>query len=88
MGKWYHGLEVLPYSKEPGKEFGQQEYSYCPFILLQEGGIVPLEDRFWSSLSICLQNGKRHSNKIVRKKKEIFRGNQYRKCFDYWWTLY
>ena len=34
------------------------------------------------------QYWKRHSNKIVRKKNEIFRGNQYRKCFDYWWTLY
>ena len=34
--------------------------------------------RFW----------KRHSNKVVRKKREIFRGNQYRKCFDYWWILY
>ena len=31
---------------------------------------------------------KRHSNRIVRKKNEIYRGNQYRKCFDYWWTLY
>ena len=34
------------------------------------------------------QYWKRHSNKIVRKKNEIFRGNQYRKCFDYWWILY
>ena len=65
MGKWKHGLEVLPYSKEPGKEFGQQEYSYCPFILLQDGGIVPLEDRFGSSLSICLQN----------ENRDIFFGN-------------
>ena len=31
---------------------------------------------------------KRHSNKIVRKRNEVFRGNQYRKCFDYWWTMY
>lgn len=31
---------------------------------------------------------KRYSNKIVRRSKEVFRGNQYRKCFDYWWTLY
>ena len=30
---------------------------------------------------------KRHSNKIVRKRKEAFRGNQYRKCFDYRWML-
>lgn len=34
------------------------------------------------------QYWKRHSNKIVRKRNEAFRGNQYRKCFDYWWTLY
>ena len=34
------------------------------------------------------QYWKRHSNKIVRKRKEVFRGNQYRKCFDYLWTLY
>lgn len=31
---------------------------------------------------------KRHSNKILRQRKEIYRGNQYRKCFDYRWTLY
>lgn len=31
---------------------------------------------------------KRYSNKIVRRSKEVYRGNQYRKCFDYWWTLY
>ncbi len=31
---------------------------------------------------------KRHSNRIIRRRKEIFRGNQYRKCFAYWWMLY
>ena len=31
---------------------------------------------------------KRHSNRIIRRRNEIYRGNQYRKCFDYWWTLY
>lgn len=31
---------------------------------------------------------KRHSNKIIRRRNETYRGNQYRKCFDYWWTLY
>ena len=31
---------------------------------------------------------KRHSNKIIRRRNEIYRGNHYRKCFDYWWTLY
>lgn len=31
---------------------------------------------------------KRYSNKILRKKKELYNGNQYRKVFDYWWTLY
>lgn len=31
---------------------------------------------------------KRYSNKIVRHSKDIHKGNQYRKCFDYWWTLY
>lgn len=31
---------------------------------------------------------KRHSNKIIRRRNEINRGNQYRKCFDYRWTLY
>lgn len=34
------------------------------------------------------QYWKRHSNKIVRRRNEIYHGNQYRKCFDYWWTLY
>jgi len=32
---------------------------------------------------------KRHSNRIVRRSKDsIPRGNQYRKYFDYWWTLF
>lgn len=31
---------------------------------------------------------KRYSNKVVRKYTNNLRGNQYRKCFDYWWTLY
>lgn len=31
---------------------------------------------------------KRHSNKIIRRKKVAYNGNQYRKVFDYWWTLY
>ncbi len=31
---------------------------------------------------------KRHSNKIVRKSREPYRNNQYRKCFDYWWTIF
>lgn len=30
---------------------------------------------------------KNHSNRVVRKRKELFKGNQYRKCFDYWWTI-
>jgi hypothetical protein len=30
---------------------------------------------------------KRQSNKAVRRRKEIFPGNQYRKCFEYWWML-
>lgn len=34
------------------------------------------------------QHWKRHSNKVVRRRKEIYRGNQYRKCFDYQWTIY
>ena len=33
--------------------------------------------RFW----------KRHSNRIVRKTKEIYKGNQYRKCSEYAWML-
>ncbi len=31
---------------------------------------------------------KRHSNKIVRHSKDTYKGNQYRKCFDYWWILF
>ena len=31
---------------------------------------------------------KRHSNRVIRRRNEIYHGNQYRKCFDYWWTLY
>ena len=34
------------------------------------------------------QYWKRHSNRIIRRRNEIYQGNQYRKCFDYWWTLY
>ena len=31
---------------------------------------------------------KRHSNKVVRKYTNDLSRNRYRKCFDYWWTLY
>lgn len=32
---------------------------------------------------------KRHSNRILRRKSnQAYKGNQYRKIFDYWWTLY
>ena len=31
---------------------------------------------------------KRHSNKIIRRRKEAGQGSWYRKCFDYRWTLY
>lgn len=32
---------------------------------------------------------KRLSNRIVRRNNDIpAKGNGYRKCFDYWWTLY
>lgn len=31
---------------------------------------------------------KRYANKVVRKYVNNLRGNQYRKCFDYWWILY
>ena len=36
----------------------------------------------------CTSFYKRYSNKILRKEKELYNGNQYRKVFDYWWTLY
>ena len=31
---------------------------------------------------------KRYSNKILRKKKELYNGNQYRKVFNFKWILY
>lgn len=31
---------------------------------------------------------RRVSNKKVRKSEEVFSYNQYRKLFDYWWTLF
>lgn len=30
---------------------------------------------------------KKYSNRVVRKKDVPRRGNGYRKCFDYWWTI-
>ena len=33
------------------------------------------------------QYWKRHSNKVIRRRREVWRGNQYRKCFDYQWTI-
>ena len=36
----------------------------------------------------CTTFYKRYTNKVLRKKKELYQGNQYRKVFDYWWTLY
>lgn len=31
---------------------------------------------------------KRYSNKIVRRTSLPLKGNAYRRCFDYWWTMY
>lgn len=31
---------------------------------------------------------KRYSNRITRREDIPAKGNGYRKCFDYWWTLY
>ena len=31
---------------------------------------------------------KRVSNKRLRRTEDRYKGNQYRKVFDYWWTLY
>lgn len=31
---------------------------------------------------------KRYTSKIVRKTNLPIKGNAYRKCFDYWWTMY
>lgn len=31
---------------------------------------------------------KRCANKAVRRRNELYRGNQYRKCFDYQWLLW
>lgn len=31
---------------------------------------------------------KRQSNKAIRRSGDIYQGNQYRKCFDYWWRIY
>lgn len=31
---------------------------------------------------------KKYANKVVRRYKgEIYKGNGYKKCFDYWWTV-
>ena len=30
---------------------------------------------------------KRHSNKLVRRTKDIYNHNSYRKIFDLWWTI-
>lgn len=35
----------------------------------------------------CGKYYKRYSNRVVRRTKEIYKGNQYRKVFDYWWTI-
>ena len=35
----------------------------------------------------CSKYYKRYSNRVVRHTKEIYKGNQYRKVFDYWWTI-
>jgi len=31
---------------------------------------------------------KKCANRHVRRSKEIYRGNQYKKCYEYWWQLY
>lgn len=31
---------------------------------------------------------KKHSNRIIRKSKVLYQNGDYRKAFDYWWTIY
>lgn len=31
---------------------------------------------------------KRRSNRTIRRKKELYQGNDYRKCFEYQWNLW
>ena len=31
---------------------------------------------------------KKQSNRKLRRNCVVYKGNQYRKVFDYWWTLY
>ena len=38
--------------------------------------------------SAAQQYLKRCSGKAVRRRRELFQGNQYRKCFDYQWMLW
>ena len=58
-------LKSCRIQKSRAKNLGSRSTPTALFILLQEGGIVPLEDRFGSSLSICLQN----------ENRDIFFGN-------------
>lgn len=36
----------------------------------------------------CKKYYKKYSNRKVRRTEGIFQGNQYRKVFDFWWTLW
>lgn len=39
-------------------------------------------------MSGCRKFCKRRTNKIIRKRKNIGNYGNYRKCFDYWWTMF
>ena len=62
---------------------GYVDWDYVDGRFIQVGKYIKYPknsnaERYW----------KRHSNRIIRIRNELYQGNQYRKCFDYWWTLY
>lgn len=74
-------LNAMKYSCRPGigwTEWGEKDGVWQPigeYVRLPRGSE---KEKFF----------KRHSNKIVRRSKGNYSGNQYRRLFDYWWTIY
>jgi len=75
-------MRILGYGFKP--YVGHVNGSWIDGVWQQTGTYVKR-----SKSSEMRQFYKRYTNKKVRRCKEAFsKGNQYRKCFDYWWTLY
>ena len=72
-------------------EYGQSRSAACAAAIAEHfyktGIWIHRYIHYKKSSSNKEQFFKKYSNRVVRKKDVPRRGNGYRKCFDYWWTI-